>query len=47
MIAPMLVALAAAPIIAALWVLAWLIGDVFSGQMRAPVRIRSDDDWGR
>ena len=47
MIAPVLVALVAAPIIAALWVLAWLIGDLFSGPMRAPVRIRSNDDWRR
>jgi hypothetical protein len=47
MIAPVLLALVAAPIIAALWVLAWLIGDLFSGQMRAPVRIRPNDDWRR
>jgi hypothetical protein len=47
MIAPVLVALVAAPIIAALWVLAWLIGDLFSGPMRAHVRIRSNDDWRR
>jgi hypothetical protein len=47
MIAPVLLALVAAPIIAALWVLAWLIGDLFSGQMRAPVRIRSHDAWRR
>jgi hypothetical protein len=47
MIAPVLLALVAAPIIAALWVLAWLIGDLLSGQMRAPVQIRSNDDWRR
>jgi hypothetical protein len=45
MIAPVLLAFVAAPIIAALWVLAWLIGDLFSGRMPAPVRIRGNDDW--
>jgi hypothetical protein len=46
MIAPVLIALVAAPIITALWVSAWLIGDLFSGPMRAPIRIR-EDGWGR
>jgi hypothetical protein len=47
MIAPVLVAVAVAPILAALWVLAWLVGDLFGGRARAFVRIRSNDDWGR
>ena len=47
MIAPVLVAFAAAPIFAGLWVLAWLVGDLLAGPVRAPVRIRSTDDWGR
>jgi hypothetical protein len=47
MIVPVLVAFAVAPIIAGLWMLAWLVGDLFAGPVRAPVRIRSRDDWGR
>jgi hypothetical protein len=47
MIAPVLVALVAVPIIAALWVLAWLVGDLFGDPVPAPLRIRSRDDWGR
>jgi hypothetical protein len=47
MIATVLVALAVAPILAGLWVLAWLLGDLFAGPVRTPVRIRSRDDWGR
>jgi len=46
MIATVLLALAAAPIFAALWVVAWLVGDLFAGPVRAPIRIR-EDDWGR
>jgi len=42
-----IVAFAVAPIIAGLWVLAWLVGDLFAGPVRAPVGIRSDDGWGR
>ncbi len=47
MIAALLIATAAAPILLAIWVLAWLVGDLFAGPVRAPVRIRSRDDWGR
>ncbi len=47
MIAPVLAALAFAPIIAGLWVLAWFVGDLFAGPVRAPVRIRSNNDWER
>lgn len=47
MIAPVLLALAVAPIFAGIWVLAWLVGDLFSGLVRVPVRIRSNDDWRR
>ncbi len=47
MIASVLVAFVVAPIFAGLWVLAWLIGDLFAGPVRAPVWIRSKDDWGR
>jgi len=47
MIAPALIALAVAPIFAGLWVLAWLVGDLFAGPVGASVRIRSRDDWGR
>jgi hypothetical protein len=47
MIVPVLVAFAVAPIFAGLWVLAWLIGDLFAGPVRAPVRIRSRDGWRR
>ncbi len=47
MIGPVLVALVAAPVLLALWVLAWLVGDLFAGPSVAPVRIRSKDDRGR
>ncbi len=47
MIAPVLVAFVVAPFVAGLWVLAWLVGDLFAGPVRAPVRIRSRDGWGR
>jgi len=46
-IAPVLVAFAAAPIFAGLWVLVWLVGDLFAGPVRAPVQIRSKDDRER
>ncbi len=47
MMAPVLIALVGAPILVALWVVAWLVGDLFAGPVRAHVRIRSRDDWGR
>jgi hypothetical protein len=47
MIAPLLIALAAAPILLAFWMVAWLVGDLFVGPVSAPVRVRSSDDWGR
>jgi hypothetical protein len=47
MMAPVLIALAAAPIFVAFWVLAWLVGDLFAGPVTAPVSVRSKDDWGR
>jgi len=47
MIAPVLVAFVVAPMAGALWVLAWLVGDLFAGPVGAPIRIRSRDDWGR
>jgi hypothetical protein len=47
MIAMALVALVAAPAVAALWVLAWLVGDLFAGPVRAHIPIRFKDDWGR
>jgi hypothetical protein len=47
MIATVLVALVVAPIFAGLWVLAWLVGDLFAGPARAPVQFQSRDDWGR
>jgi hypothetical protein len=46
MIAAVLLALAAAPVLAVLWVAAWLVGDLFAGPVRAPIRIR-EDDWER
>jgi hypothetical protein len=45
--APVLIALAAAPIFVALWVAAWLVGDLFGGPVTAPVSVRSRGDWGR
>jgi hypothetical protein len=47
MMAPVLIALAAAPILVAFWVAAWLVGDLFAGPVTAPIRVRSRDDWGR
>jgi hypothetical protein len=47
MIAPLLIAVAAAPILLAFWIVAWLIGDLFEGSVTAPVRVRSNDSWGR
>jgi hypothetical protein len=44
MIAPLLLALMAMPAVVALWVVAWLVGDVFAGPVAAPVRVRSGDD---
>ena len=47
MIAPLFIAVAAAPILLASWMVAWLIGDLFEGSVTAPVRVRSNDSWGR
>ena len=47
MLAPVLVALAATPMLLAFWVVAWLVGDLFAGPVTAPVRVRSSYDWGR
>ncbi len=42
MIAPLLIAAAAVPVLVALWLVAWLFGDLFAGSARATVRVRSD-----
>jgi hypothetical protein len=47
MMAPVLIALAAAPILVALWVVAWLVGDLFAAPVSAPVRVRFRDHRGR
>jgi len=47
MIAPVLVAVAIAPIVVALWVVAWLVGDLFEHPVLSPVHVRSRDGWGR
>jgi len=47
MIAPVLVGVAIAPILLALWVVAWLVGDLFEHPVPSPVRIRSREGWGR
>jgi len=47
MIAPLLIAVAAAPFILASWMVVWLIGDLFEGSVTAPVPVRSSDGWGR
>jgi hypothetical protein len=46
MIAPVLVAVAIVPILLALWVVAWLVGDLFARPVPSPVRVRSGDGWG-
>jgi hypothetical protein len=46
MIAPVLVAVAIAPILVALWVVAWLVGDLFAHPVPSPVRARSRGSWG-
>ncbi len=45
MIAPVLIALVATPILVALWMAAWLVGDLFAAPVSTPVRIRSRDGW--
>jgi hypothetical protein len=47
MIAPLLIAVAAAPILVAFWMVAWLIADLFEGSVTAHVPVRSRDGWGR
>jgi hypothetical protein len=47
MIAPVLLAVAMAPMLIAFWVVAWLVGDLFKHPVPSPVRIRSRDGWGR
>jgi hypothetical protein len=47
MIAPVLLAVAATPVLLAFWVVAWLVGDLFAGPVGAPLRVPSRDDWGR
>jgi hypothetical protein len=48
MMAPVLIALAATPMLLALWAAAWLVGDLFAGPVvTSPIRVRSDDDPGR
>jgi hypothetical protein len=42
MIAPLLVVAIAIPFLLALWVTAWLVGDLFAGPAIVPVRVRSD-----
>ena len=42
MIAPFLIAAATAPALIALWLAAWLFGDLFAGPARATVHVRSD-----
>jgi hypothetical protein len=43
MIAPLLIAAAAVPALIALWLVAWLFGDLFAGPASATVRVRSDN----
>ena len=43
MMALFLMAAAAAPILLAFWVAAWLVGDVFGGPEAATVRVRSSN----
>jgi hypothetical protein len=47
MMAPVLIALIAAPMLIAFWVVAWLVGDLFANPAPSPVRVRSRDDWRR
>lgn len=47
MIAPALFAFVAAPVLLALWVAAWLVGDLFAGPLPATVRVRSRHDAER
>ncbi len=47
MIALVPIAAAAAPLLLAFWVLAWLVGDLFAGPVTAPVPVRSRDNWER
>lgn len=47
MMAPVLIAVAAAPLLLATWVVAWLVGDLFCRPVTVPVRVRSRDDPGR
>ena len=42
MIAVLFVGAVAIPFLLALWVAAWLLGDLFAGQAAVPVRVRSD-----
>jgi hypothetical protein len=42
MIAPFVIAAAAVPALIALWLVAWLFGDLFTGPARTSVRVRSD-----
>jgi hypothetical protein len=42
MMAPFLIAAAATPTLLALWVMAWLVGDLLAGRAAVPVRVRTD-----
>ena len=42
MIVPFVFAAAAAPALIALWLVAWLVGDLFAGPASATVRVRTD-----
>lgn len=46
MIAPLFFAALAMPFALALWVAAWLVGDLLAAKESAVVRVRSDD-WRR
>jgi hypothetical protein len=47
MIAPVLLAVAMAPMLIAFWVVAWLVGDLFAHPGPLPVPVRPRDGWGR